>query len=65
MFLANYSGGLSDVDLEDIAEDGRVRAFRSSERANIWINGGYFLSGPRSSTTCTMERNWCSSRSSG
>ncbi len=29
--------------LADIAEDGRVREFRSSDRADIWINGGYFL----------------------
>lgn len=29
--------------LADIAEDGRVREFRSSERSEIWINGGYFV----------------------
>jgi glucose-1-phosphate cytidylyltransferase len=73
MFLANYSDGLSDVDLDDMverfrqsgkvacflavrppltyhlidmAEDGRVREFRSSDRADIWINGGYFLFRP-------------------
>lgn len=73
MFLANYSDGLTDVDLDDmvarfeasgklacflavrppltyhladIAEDGRVREFRSSERSDIWINGGYFLLRP-------------------
>lgn len=70
MFLANYSDGLTDVDLDDmlarfeasdkigcflavrppltyhladIAEDGRVREFRSSSRSDIWINGGYFI----------------------
>ena len=70
MFLANYSDGLSDVDLDemvrrfrasgkiacflavrppltyhlaDIAEDGRVREFRTSTTSDIWINGGYFL----------------------
>jgi glucose-1-phosphate cytidylyltransferase len=70
MFLANYSDGLTDVDLDDIiakfeasgklacflavrppltyhmadiAEDGRVREFRSSETSEIWINGGYFV----------------------
>ncbi len=73
MFLANYSDGLSDVDLSDMvaqfeksdkvgcflavrppltyhlvdmAEDGRVREFRSSDRADIWINGGYFIFRP-------------------
>lgn len=70
IFLANYSDGLTDLDLTrvvdrfresgklacfvavrppltyhlaDIAPDGRVAAFRSSERAEIWINGGYFV----------------------
>jgi len=70
MFLANYSDGLTDVDLTamierfkasdkigcflavrppltyhlaDIAPDGRVREFRSSDRSDIWINGGYFI----------------------
>ncbi len=70
MFLANYSDGLSDVDLDDmtrrfeasgkiacflavrppltyhladIAEGGDVRAFRTSNTSDIWINGGYFL----------------------
>jgi glucose-1-phosphate cytidylyltransferase len=70
IFLANYSDGLSDVDLDDmlarfresgklacflavrppltyhladIAEDGRVREFRTSTTSDIWINGGYFL----------------------
>ena len=73
MFLANYSDGLTDVDLDDmvarfeasgkiacflavrppltyhladIEEDGGVREFRSSERSDIWINGGYFLMRP-------------------
>ncbi len=70
MFLANYSDGLSNVDLNDmiaqfkksnkiacflairppltyhiadIDEQGRVREFKSSDRSEIWINGGYFL----------------------
>lgn len=70
MFLANYSDGLSDVDLDDVIdkfkksskigcfvairppltyhladidESGRVKDFRSSERSEIWINGGYFI----------------------
>jgi glucose-1-phosphate cytidylyltransferase len=70
MFLANYSDGLSDVDLDDmiakfkasgkiacflairppltfhladIDENGKVREFRTSDRSDIWINGGYFL----------------------
>jgi glucose-1-phosphate cytidylyltransferase len=70
IFLANYSDGLTNVDLDemtelfrksgkvacflairppltyhlaDIGDDGRVREFRSSERSNMWINGGYFL----------------------
>lgn len=73
MFMANYSDGLTNVDLDDMvdrfeksgklacflavrppltyhlvdmAEDGRVREFRSSDRADIWINGGYFLFRP-------------------
>lgn len=73
MFLANYSDGLSDVDLDDMIDrfersdkvgcflavrppltyhlvdltgDGDVRAFRSSDRADIWINGGFFLFRP-------------------
>lgn len=73
MFLANYSDGLSDVDLDDMvdrfersdklacflavrppltyhlvemATDGEVKRFRSSNRADIWINGGYFLFRP-------------------
>lgn len=70
MFLANYSDGLTDLDLgevqerfrasgklacfvavrppltyhlADIAPDGEVQAFRSSDRSDIWINGGYFI----------------------
>ncbi|MGH6762228.1 MAG: glucose-1-phosphate cytidylyltransferase [Phyllobacterium sp.] len=73
IFLANYSDGLTDVNLDDmlekfrasgklacflavrppltyhladIADDGRVREFRSSDRSDIWINGGYFLMRP-------------------
>ena len=73
MFLANYSDGLTDVNLDhmvetfkksgklacflavrppltyhlaDIAEDGSVAAFRSSDRSDIWINGGYFILRP-------------------
>lgn len=69
-FLANYSDGLTNVDLDDmvarfkasgkiaaflavrppltyhlaeIQPDGRVSNFRSSDRADIWINGGYFV----------------------
>jgi glucose-1-phosphate cytidylyltransferase len=29
--------------LVDIGTEGRVREFRSSDRSEIWINGGYFL----------------------
>jgi glucose-1-phosphate cytidylyltransferase len=70
MFLANYSDGLTDVNLDDMIdhfkksgkvacflavrpsltfhladfdEAGNVRAFRTSDRSEIWINGGYFL----------------------
>jgi glucose-1-phosphate cytidylyltransferase len=73
MFLANYSDGLTDVDLDemgrkfkesgkiacflavrpplsyhlaDIDSDGRVLAFKPSERSEIWINGGYFMFRP-------------------
>lgn len=69
-FLANYSDGLTNVDLDDmvarfkasgkiaaflavrppltyhlaeIEPDGRVSNFRSSDRSDIWINGGYFV----------------------
>jgi glucose-1-phosphate cytidylyltransferase len=70
IFLANYSDGLTDVDLGDMIErfkkseklacflavrppltyhladidsKGQVREFRSSDRSEIWMNGGYFL----------------------
>jgi glucose-1-phosphate cytidylyltransferase len=70
MFLANYSDGLTDLDLDDmvakfkesgkvacflavrppltyhvadIDASGQVQRFRSSDRSEIWINGGYFL----------------------
>ncbi len=33
--------------LADIAGDGKVERFRSSDRAEIWINGGYFLLRPQ------------------
>jgi glucose-1-phosphate cytidylyltransferase len=73
MFLANYSDGLTDVNLDhmvetfkksgklgcflavrppltyhlaDINDDGSVAAFRSSDRSDIWINGGYFILRP-------------------
>ena len=73
MFLANYSDGLTDVNLEhmvetfkqsgklacflavrppltyhlaDIDNDGSVLEFRSSDRSDIWINGGYFILRP-------------------
>jgi len=73
VFLANYSDGLTDVNLDhmvetfkksgklgcflavrppltyhlaDISEDGSVSAFRSSDRSDIWINGGYFILRP-------------------
>lgn len=73
MFLANYSDGLSDVDLDDMIArfkasdkiacflairppltyhlvdmdgDGRVRNFITSDRSEIWINGGYFVFRP-------------------
>ena len=69
-FLANYSDGLTDVDLNavietfkasnkvgcfvavrppltyhlaDINDDGRVKGILSSETANLWINGGFFI----------------------
>jgi glucose-1-phosphate cytidylyltransferase len=32
--------------IPDIAQDGRVRAFRSTNASDIWINGGYFLLRP-------------------
>lgn len=70
MFLANYSDGLTDVDLDDmvarfkasgkvacflavhppltfhmadISDDGSVHGMHSSQDANLWINGGYFV----------------------
>jgi glucose-1-phosphate cytidylyltransferase len=70
IFLANYSDGLTDVNLDDmitrfkasnkvgcflairppltyhladIDADGKVREFRSSDRSEMWINGGYFI----------------------
>jgi glucose-1-phosphate cytidylyltransferase len=70
IFCANYSDGLSDVNLDDMVEkfkasgkvgcflavrppltyhladidaDGRVRDFVTSDRSDIWINGGYFI----------------------
>jgi len=70
IFLANYSDGLTDVNLDemvekfrksgkiacfiavrppltfhmaDIDETGRVRDLLTSDRSDIWINGGYFL----------------------
>jgi len=73
IFLANYSDGLSDVNLDDMVErfrqsnkiacflairppltyhladigpGGRVREFLTSERCEMWINGGYFLMRP-------------------
>jgi glucose-1-phosphate cytidylyltransferase len=73
MFLANYSDGLTDVNLDhmvetfkksnklacflavrppltyhlaDIDETGAVQRFRSSDRSDIWINGGYFIMRP-------------------
>lgn len=73
VFCANYSDGLSDVNLDDmvakfkasgkiacflavrppltyhladIDADGRVRDFITSDRSEIWINGGYFLFKP-------------------
>lgn len=73
MFFANYSDGLSNVDLDDmvtrfrrsdklacflavhppvtyhlidIAEDGNVNRFVTSEKSEIWINGGFFILKP-------------------
>jgi glucose-1-phosphate cytidylyltransferase len=70
MFLANYSDGLSDVDLDvmiedfkrtgkiacflavqppvtfhlaDIGDDNRVLGMRAADRADLWINGGFFI----------------------
>ncbi len=73
MFLANYSDGLTDVNLDDmiakfkasdkiacflavhppvtyhlanLGEEGEVREFITSDKSEIWINGGYFLFKP-------------------
>ena len=73
MFLANYTDGLTDVELNemiarfresgkvacflavrppltfhlaDIDASGRVRALDNSERADLWMNGGYFIMRP-------------------
>ncbi len=70
IFLANYSDGLCDVDLDDMLdrfqksdklacflairppltyhlvdmdEKGEVQGMRPWDRADVWINGGYFL----------------------
>ncbi|AGK57594.1 glucose-1-phosphate cytidylyltransferase [Hyphomicrobium denitrificans 1NES1] len=70
IFLANYSDGLTDVNLDEMIErfkasdkvgcflairppltyhladidaNGKVREFRSSDRSEMWINGGYFI----------------------
>jgi glucose-1-phosphate cytidylyltransferase len=70
MFLANYSDGLTDVNLDDmiakfkasdklacflavhppvtyhlanLGENGEVKEFITSDKSEIWINGGYFL----------------------
>jgi glucose-1-phosphate cytidylyltransferase len=72
-FFANYSDGVTDLNLSDMVErfkksgkigaflavrppltyhlvdiesGGRVRRFRSSERSDMWINGGYFILRP-------------------
>lgn len=74
IFLANYSDGLCDVDLNDMLDrfkksgklacflairppltyhlvdmdsEGAVRGMRTWERADFWINGGYFLLRPQ------------------
>jgi glucose-1-phosphate cytidylyltransferase len=74
MFLANYSDGLSDVNLDDMIGkfkksgkvacflatrppltyhlvdmdmSGTVRRFQSSNKSEIWINGGFFLMTPK------------------
>ncbi|MCX5578603.1 glucose-1-phosphate cytidylyltransferase [Kaistia terrae] len=73
IFLANYSDGLSDVDLiamiecfrasgklacflavrphlsfhfADIERDGALKGFRTADRSDLWINGGFFLFRP-------------------
>ncbi|MCL2384677.1 MAG: sugar phosphate nucleotidyltransferase [Alphaproteobacteria bacterium] len=74
IFLANYSDGLTNVDLNDMLErfnksgklacflairpqltfhiadinsEGDVRGMRAWERADLWVNGGYFLFRPK------------------
>ena len=74
IFCANYSDGLTDVNLDemaarftesgkvacflavrppltyhlaDIGSDGSVRGLITTDRADIWINGGYFLFTPK------------------
>jgi glucose-1-phosphate cytidylyltransferase len=74
IFCANYSDGLTDMNLDDmietfkasdkvgcflavrppltyhladIAPDGKLRDFVTSDRAEIWINAGYFLFKPK------------------
>ncbi len=73
MFLANYSDGLTDVNLDEMIEKfkasnkiamfvavrppltyhianidggGNVKEFITSDRSEIWINGGYFILRP-------------------
>jgi glucose-1-phosphate cytidylyltransferase len=73
VFLANYSDGLSNVDLNDMIDrfkksgklacflavrppityhlpdidaDGKVRAMRTWDRTDLWVNGGFFLLRP-------------------
>jgi len=74
VFLANYSDGLSNVDLNEmidrfkksgklacflavrppityhlpkIDQDGEVRAMRTWDRTDLWVNGGFFLLRPK------------------
>ena len=74
IFLANYSDGLSDVDLNDMLDrfkksgklacflatrppltyhivdmdsEGGVRGMRAWDRADVWINSGFFLLRPK------------------
>ncbi|WEK48982.1 MAG: sugar phosphate nucleotidyltransferase [Candidatus Kaistia colombiensis] len=73
IFLANYSDGLSDVDLSDMIQcfrasgklacflavrphlsfhfadiepNGSLKGFRTADRSDLWINGGFFLFRP-------------------
>ena len=46
-------------------DDGRVTAIRDINDADIWINGGYFVLRPASSTTSKAARSSSTSRSSG